>query len=385
AEITPSTWPGQEIYASPFYDTIKAIHADWLLTPRADLRGVCPREVAFQRHDHLTWDLQDRCQQWSIRQEAPPGLDESSHAFQHGGFGTHELVKYYDLVRELLWSCWDRLVELSQDARFEFLTAGDFLAEEVPRLEQVRDRWLDTPDPECHLRTPRSVIDRERIRMPEGMSGRGAMVDPDCPCCQMMADMPGPAFWHLDGSGMDDEFAFDLYRRTREEWEEEQRQWEEHSRRFNAEWSERERLGVTSSQGGDANAVWSRSFCVAETADVPLGVRVFGIGCRLAELIAALRDGASREETPAEVQASIDQLNRDFGNLREVLQSSDSSLAAALIDPVLDRFTDTLAALAASRSELTARCDSLTGELQNLLAPPPPEPTWDADDSDIPF
>ena len=51
------------------------------------------------------------------------------------------------------------------------------------------------------------------------MSGHDAMVDPDCPSCQMLADMPGPTFWHLDGCNMDNEFAFDIYRRTREEWE----------------------------------------------------------------------------------------------------------------------------------------------------------------------
>ena len=116
-EITPSTWPGQEHYASPFYDTIKQIHADWLLTPREDLGGACPREVALERHGHLTWDLQDRCEAWSLTDECPRGLAESSDAFRFGGFGTHELVKYYDLVRELLWSCWDRLTELAQSPK----------------------------------------------------------------------------------------------------------------------------------------------------------------------------------------------------------------------------------------------------------------------------
>ena len=137
----------------------------------------------------------------AARRQCPPGLDESSFAFRYGGFGTHELVKYYDLVRELLWSCWDRLVELGKTQPAtngpESLTVGDFLTSEVPRLESVRDEWLDTPDPECHGRTPRSIIDRERARLPEGMSGHDAIVDPDCPCCQMMADMPGPVFWHL--------------------------------------------------------------------------------------------------------------------------------------------------------------------------------------------
>ena len=53
---------------------------------------------------------------------------------------------------------------------------------------------------------------------------------------------------------------------------------------------------------------------MGDTADVPLGIRVFGVGCHLAELIVGLRDGADRESTPPETQQRIDCLNRDFGN-----------------------------------------------------------------------
>ena len=163
-EIAPKTWSGQERFASPFYDTLKQIHAAWLLTPRDDLGGACPREVALDRHDHIVWDMQDRCEHWSSLGECPRGLSESSHAFRHGGFGTHELVEYYELVRELLWSCWEQLTELAQSPtlghRLESLTVGDFLATEVSRLECVREDWLDTPDPEFHGRTPRSIIAR---------------------------------------------------------------------------------------------------------------------------------------------------------------------------------------------------------------------------------
>jgi hypothetical protein len=390
-EITPRTWPGQERYASPFYDTLRQIHADWLLTPRADLGGECPRSIALARHDHLMWDLQDRCDQWSRLEECPRGLAESSHAFRYGGFGTHELVKYYDLVRELLWSCWEQLTELAPApiARNppDLMTVSDFLTTEVPRLESAREAWLDAPDSECHGRTPRSIIDRERARLPEGMSGQDAMIDPDCPCCQMMSELPGPAFWHLDGSGMDDDFAFDLYRRTQEEWEEERRSWEEHSRRFNAEWSERERLGVTDSRpdGDGHNSVSSRSFSVGDTVDVPLGIRVFGLGCRLAELIVGLRAGENRESIPPETQQHIDQLNRDFGNLREILQNSNSALAAALIDAVLDRFVETLADIAHARSSLAPQCESLVSELHRLTEPPPLPPSLDSFRDDLPF
>jgi hypothetical protein len=362
-----------------------------MLTPRADLGGACPRTIALEHRGHLGWDMQDRCDQWSLLGECPPGLENSSAAYQYGGFGTHELVKYYDLVRELLWSSWEHLTEEAQaqtaGRRPEWLTAVDFLTTEVPRLEGIREAWLDGPDPECHGRIPRSIIERERARLPEGMSGRDAMHDPDCPCCQMIADMPGPSFWHLDGSGMDDDFAFDIYHATRADWEQERRRWEEHSRRFNAEWSERERLGVTNASSGvdGSPTIWSRSFNVADTADVPLGIRVFGVGCHLAELIVGLRAGADRDATPPETQRHIDQLNRDFGNLREILQSSDVSLADALIDPLLDRFAETLATVAADRPDLAPQCDALTNDFHKLLDPPPPEPSWNDNDSDVPF
>jgi hypothetical protein len=123
---------------------------------------------------------------------------------------------------------------------------------------------------------------------------------------------------------------------------------------------------------------------VGDAADVPLGVRVFGIGCRLAELIVGLRGGADRDGTPPEAQQHIDQLNRDFGNLREVLQNSDLSLAEALLDPVLARFAESLAAAATFRTELAAQCDALTSELRNLLNPAPCGPSFDGDD-DVPF
>lgn len=389
-EVTPAAWPGQERYCSPFYDTLKDIHAAWLLTPRDDLGGRRPREVALDRRGHLTWDLEDRCGQWSQLGQCPPGLTESSHAFQYGGFGTHELVMYYSLVRELLWSCWEQLTELAPSLNpqklSESYTVGDFLTEEVPRLESVREAWLDAPDPEFHGRTPRSIIARERARLPEGMTGHEAMIDPDCPCCQMLSDMPGPVFWHLDGSGMDDEFAFDIYHRTREEWDEERRGWEARSMRFEAERSERKRLGVTDPTPGDdsSGGIWSRSFSLEDAADVPLGVRVFRVGCHLAELIVGLRD-ADWETTPSEVQGHVDQLNRDFGNLREVLQNSDPRLAEALVEPVLQRFVETLNTVAEARPEVAPQCESLANDLQRLLDPPSPDQTCDRGDFDVPF
>ena len=57
----------------------------------------------------------------------------------------------------------------------------------------------------------------------------------------MMANDPtmGPAFWHLGGSHMDDDFAFSDYL-TREEWEAENHRGEKFNKEFNLRWEERQ-------------------------------------------------------------------------------------------------------------------------------------------------
>ena len=203
----------------------------------------------------------------------------------------------------------------------------------------------------------------------------------------MLADMPGPMFWNLDGCNMDDDFAFDMSHRTREDWEAERRKWEEHSRRFNAQMEERKRLGVTDPRFGaeGAQSVFSSSFSVGDMTDLPLGIRLFGIGGHLAELIVDIRGRVDGSTGAPESQQIIDRLNRDFGNLREILQSTEPSLTEALIDPVIDRFTESLASVASSRPDLEAKCLSLTISLRKFLKPHSPEPTWDSGDLDTPF
>ena len=165
-EIAPKTWSGQERYVSPFYDTLKQSHAG----PVADTAKTwarCPREIALNGRDQLELDLQDRCQQWSLLDESPRGLEESSHAFRYGGSGTNELVMYYDLVREFSGLAGNSSPNGRGPPRPEWLTVGDFLSTEIPRLERIRDAWLDTPDREFHSRTPRSIINRERAACPK--------------------------------------------------------------------------------------------------------------------------------------------------------------------------------------------------------------------------
>jgi hypothetical protein len=88
--------------------------------------------------------------------------------------------------------------------------------------------------------------------------------------------------------------------------------------------------------------------------------RLFGVGGHLAELIVDLRGEAADPSAAPNVQRFIDRLNRDFGNLRELLQTSEPSLAEALLDPVIERFNESLAAVASARPELSAKCEFLS-------------------------
>ena len=64
------------------------------------------------------------------------------------------------------------------------------------------------------------------------MSAEEALIDHDCAVCRMMSeDFETPMFWHLDGCNMDERFAFSFYR-TREEYDAEQRRYEEFNEEF---------------------------------------------------------------------------------------------------------------------------------------------------------
>ena len=49
--------------------------------------------------------------------EGIPILSRDSNAFRYSGFGTHEMVKYYYLVRELLASCYESAIAMRESAR----------------------------------------------------------------------------------------------------------------------------------------------------------------------------------------------------------------------------------------------------------------------------
>jgi len=242
------------------HHAISELHARWLMTPRDDLRGQSPRDVLFARRDYVDFDLESRAMQWSLQGEGPPCLNADSRAYRFAGFGTHEWVVYYDLVRKLIWSlvapnleCGleDQVSEAAAQVTGKEARLNDLQELEaiILRLDQVKTAWLEAPEPEYDERTPAIIVDNERRRLPVAMRPRDMIIDQDCPMCQLMADETagGSAvgFWHLDGSHMDDDFVFSCFA-TREEWETERRNFQEFMEKFNCEWESREQQLSTS-------------------------------------------------------------------------------------------------------------------------------------------
>lgn len=199
------------------------IHVKWLMTPRDDLCGKTPREILLERQDFIDFDLHTRAMQYSFTKLCPRPIASDSFAYINAGFGTHEYIMYYDLVRVLLSECYQRLKnepDITED-------------EEVERLLGVRDAWLTSPDPESSSgRVPAEIIETERKRLNLLMKAQECLIDDDCPLCvAMYEDFDTPGFWHYDGCNMDHRFE-SSFQRTREEWDDEQREYERFSRAY---------------------------------------------------------------------------------------------------------------------------------------------------------
>ncbi|MDY0168529.1 MAG: hypothetical protein RBS80_18415 [Thermoguttaceae bacterium] len=366
---------------------VAEIHARWLMTPRDDLRGQSPRDVLLAGKSHIDWDLQDRGLQWSRFRACPPALSRESAAFRFGPCGMHENVLYYEMVRDLVWNCWRRVVEPkgegAEQAAPDAAGEGPAPADEIARLEQVQKEWLATPDfDDLGMRPPGEVIEFERMRIPMTASGNEAVIDPDCPLCQMMAEGSefGPMFWHLDGCNMDQDFPFSFHP-SREAWEEEQREWEAHRQQFEEEWEREQAEKAARAEAGAeedfaGDSIWTRTFSGDGAGDQPLSARVFGIGAHVAEL------GVDLKESP-DTRPYMESLNRHFGNLRAAMDSAES----ALIEPVIERFREELHAVSDVRADLGDKCTDLDRQLREFAARVSDEDEGEPFDweDDIPF
>ncbi len=179
-------------------DPIVAIHARWLVTPREDLRGQSPRAVLLLHRDFIDADLRSRENQWSRLGKPAPCLDPASAAYRFGGFGTHEIVVYYDLVRFLITQCWEHV------NRNRNISPAD----EVARLDKAKSKWLMRPEEDFDNKNAAYIIECERKRLPLLAPDDDMGIDKNSPLGRILAGKVGPAFCHFDGSHIEDEYPF---------------------------------------------------------------------------------------------------------------------------------------------------------------------------------
>jgi len=278
-------------------EAIRKIHAEWLMTPRADLMGETPRDWLLKEYSRLETDLHHRADQWSRQGFPPPALDETSGAYRFGGFGTIEVVIYFHLMRTLISVAWDRLSE--SDVHRETL---------ISQLADLRDRELDQqPDDGSSGYTNRELIEFERKRMP--IISDGTHLFDDCPLCRAVAEQGigrGPTFLWYDAHELEleDEFAFSTIL-SRAEWEQEQREMQQFLKPI-----DRKQLRDESLETESTPPIWSSSFVdwdlVRETDPSQL---TLAIGFPLSELISDLQaDHVDR--------AIIDSLQESYATFR---------------------------------------------------------------------
>lgn len=322
-------------------DPIRAIHAEWLMTPRDELQGRTPREVLLEGRNYICMDIERRSQQWSQQGFAPPPLPVGSAAYRLGGYGTIEVVMYFDLMRLLLENLWD-------------WTEGADLPLEVllEQLIEEREAFLDQPPHDGGSRlTVRELIESERRRMP--LTADGSHLDCDCPVCQMEADGllgSGPMFMSYDGHQLEleDEFAFSMTE-TREKWEKEQDDFKRFNEEFDRKQAERE------AAGDGPESAWKSSFVdwdnvVADT-NGPISGKI-AIGFLLAELISGLQ----RVDAP---QATLDALSETYANYRRAEDRIVEESAAENFRNSLERIAETYPDLTPQSADLQSRLDEL--------------------------
>ena len=259
-------------------DSITAIHREWLITPRDDLRGQSPRQVMLARRELIDFDMESRMLQWSFQLEGPPPLSRESAAYHYGGYGTHEWVMYYELIRWLLAGAFGCLIgprknlervhrqstanyelalsnlsELTGNVDQPLLNADPLssgcvalssdLEPLVSHLETLKLSWLTEPNLNLDGSIPFLIIENERRRLPEAVSGSSVVLDDDCPTCRMMAyeidQGLGVSFRRFNTFNMDEEFAFSTCL-TEKDWKKEQAEFLRLERDFQRRWQERE-------------------------------------------------------------------------------------------------------------------------------------------------
>jgi hypothetical protein len=287
--------------------------------------------------------------------------------YDEAPMGREEVVMYFDMCRELISAGWEWC--LAQGTELQDV-AGRLRREHelVAILTRVKDEWLTGPFEGGP--PPQSIIECSRRRVPRGagvaiagMTEREAdrhEVDCDCPICNMLADgMFGTAFVGVDGHHLelDDEFAFSLHE-TREQWEEEQREFAKMSAEFDCKQAERQACGEAEPDPFDS--AWSGYIFDDPLPGDPQGH--LKLAFLLAEVVGLLQyAGAARED--------LQELNESFSAFR--------SCGPAELQACGTQLKEQLEAIARRYPEIVSRLADLQSRIDEQIRAP-------ACDNDLP-
>ncbi len=329
----------------------REIHSAWLLRHPNDGEEWTVRDQLLAGRLHLERDLRHREFQWSVRGECPTGLDESDTAFRFGGLGTHEIILYYDLVRQLLADCAEHVTD-------EVFVEGS-RETQIAWLAGRRELWLDAVDDDELLgKSPREVIRLERQRIPLAVEQPAGPVDCDCPLCRLMCDdSSGVIFWHLDRYDQDQAFPFgwDVEGESSEasDFGEDDEDWE--SDRAELLKSSPPRAAPARPAADPLESVWKRVFVAGAPGEFSRELDLFAVAACTGELIADLKERAAERHW-------IDELNRQVDNFGEVFRQAPSEMLA----PVVARFCEKLDEVEGRYAELGPKIADLQNRLLTL-------------------
>jgi hypothetical protein len=189
------------------------------------------------------------------------------------------------------------------------------------------------------------------------------MMDEDCQICQMMGEGGfGVAFTGLDGHHLelDDEFAFSLCE-TREEWEEQQREYEEMSARIERERKESE--AAADAESDELGPTWSGRMSEEPIPGDTDGL--LGLAFMLAEIVSILE---SRDAPREDIHA----INERFAEFRNCDPDELAETGRRLGDQ-LESLTDAYPDITSRVADFCSRID------ERILS------ARMGDDSDLPF
>lgn len=101
ADGLPNETHGERETANALHALTVAVHRDWLMTPREELNGRCPRDLlhgARDWSDAIVWGQRQRFEDSAPMTAAPDDVV----GFADAPMGSEEKVIYFDLCREVI-------------------------------------------------------------------------------------------------------------------------------------------------------------------------------------------------------------------------------------------------------------------------------------------